>query len=66
MILFDAGCDGIWYNSHTKSTRGKKMGDRLNAASGAGQEVFKKSKLSMKDIYNDVKSVRRKAYEKNN
>ncbi len=45
--------------------QGKNTGeDRLNAASGAWQQVFKKSKLSMKDIDNDVKSVRRKAYEK--
>ncbi len=26
MILFDAGCDGIWYNSHTKSTAREEYG----------------------------------------
>ncbi len=34
--------------------------DRLNAAFDVAREAFKKSKLSMKDIDNAVKSVRRK------
>lgn len=38
--------------------------DRLDAALKIAGEAFKKTKLSMKDIENAVKSVRRKAYEK--
>ena len=38
--------------------------DRLDAAFKVAQEAFKKTKLTMKDIDNAVKSVRRKAYEK--
>jgi len=38
--------------------------DRLDAAFKVAAEAFKKTKLTMKDIGNAVKSVRRKAYEK--
>ena len=38
--------------------------DRLDAAFKVAAEAFKKTKLTMKDIENAVKSVRRKAYEK--
>jgi len=38
--------------------------DRLDAAFKVAQEAFKKTKLTVKDIDNAVKSVRRKAYEK--
>lgn len=38
--------------------------DRLNTAFDIARERFKKSKLTMADINNAVKSVRRKAYEK--
>jgi GH35 family endo-1,4-beta-xylanase len=38
--------------------------DRLNAAFDVAREAFKKSKLTIKDIDNAVKSVRRKAYAK--
>ena len=38
--------------------------DRLNAAFDVAREAFRKGRLSMKDIDNAVKSVRRKAYEK--
>ena len=38
--------------------------DRLDAAFKVAGEVFKKTKLTMKDIDNAVKSVRRKAYGK--
>ena len=38
--------------------------DRLDAAFEVAREVFKKTRLTMKDIDNAVKSVRRKAYEK--
>lgn len=38
--------------------------DRLDAAFKVAGEAFKKTKLTMKDIDNAVKSVRRKAYEK--
>ncbi|NCO67265.1 MAG: hypothetical protein COY75_02420 [Nitrospirae bacterium CG_4_10_14_0_8_um_filter_41_23] len=38
--------------------------DRLDAAFKVAKEVFKKTKLTMKDIDNAVKSVRRKTYEK--
>ena len=38
--------------------------DRLDAAFKVAAEAFKKTKLTMKDIDNAVKSVRRKAYEK--
>ena len=38
--------------------------ERLDAALKVAGEAFKKTKLSMKDIENAVKSVRRKAYEK--
>ena len=38
--------------------------DRLDAAFKVTHEAFKKTKLTVKDIDNAVKSVRRKAYEK--
>jgi len=38
--------------------------DRLDAALKIAREAFKGTKLTMKDIHNAVKSVRRKAYEK--
>lgn len=38
--------------------------DRLDAAFKIAGEAFKKTKLTMKDIDNAVKAVRRKAYEK--
>ena len=38
--------------------------DRLDAAFKVAQEAFKKTKLTVKDIDNAVKSVRRKTYEK--
>ncbi|HBI24885.1 MAG: hypothetical protein A2Y48_01590 [Nitrospirae bacterium RIFCSPLOW2_12_42_9] len=38
--------------------------ERLDAALKVAREAFKKTKLTMKDIDNAVKSVRRKAYEK--
>ncbi len=38
-------------------------GDRLDAAFKVAQEAFKKTKLTVKDIDNAVKSVRRKAEE---
>ena len=38
--------------------------DRLDAAFKIAGEAFKKTKLTMKDVENAVKSVRRKAYEK--
>jgi hypothetical protein len=38
--------------------------DRLDAAFKVAQEAFKKTKLTVKDINDVVKSVRRKAYEK--
>jgi GH35 family endo-1,4-beta-xylanase len=38
--------------------------DRLDAAFKVAAEAFKKTKLTMKDIDNAVKSVRRRAYEK--
>jgi len=38
--------------------------DRLDAAFKIAGEAFKKTNLTMKDIQNAVKSVRRKAYEK--
>ena len=38
--------------------------DRLDAAFKVAQEAFKKTKLTVKDIDNAVKSVRRKAYER--
>ncbi len=38
--------------------------DRLDAAFKVAGEAFKKTKLTMKDIDNAVKLVRRKAYEK--
>jgi GH35 family endo-1,4-beta-xylanase len=38
--------------------------DRLDAAFKVAAEAFKKSKLTMNDIENAVKSVRRKTYEK--
>jgi len=38
--------------------------DRLDAAFKIAGEAFKKTKLTMKDIDNAVKSVRRKAYGK--
>ena len=38
--------------------------DRLDAAFKVAAEAFKKTKLTMKDIENAVKSLRRKAYEK--
>lgn len=38
--------------------------DRLNAAFKLAGEAFKKTKLTMRDIDNAVKAVRRKAYDK--
>ncbi|MDP2681597.1 MAG: hypothetical protein Q8P28_02155 [Deltaproteobacteria bacterium] len=38
--------------------------DRLDAAFEIAREAFKKTRLTMKDIDNAVKSVRSKAYEK--
>ena len=38
--------------------------ERLDAAFKVAQQAFKKTKLTMRDIENAVKSVRRKAYEK--
>lgn len=38
--------------------------DRLDAAFKIAGEAFKKTKLTMKDIDNAVKTVRRKAYGK--
>ncbi|HHT9109195.1 MAG TPA: hypothetical protein ACFYEF_14375 [Candidatus Wunengus sp. YC63] len=38
--------------------------DRLDAALKIAGEVFKKSKLTMKDIENAVEVMRRKGYEK--
>jgi GH35 family endo-1,4-beta-xylanase len=38
--------------------------DRLDAAFKVAREAFKKTKLTVKDIDNAVKSVRRKAYAK--
>ena len=40
--------------------------DRLDAAFKVAREALKKTKLTVKDIDNAVKSVRRKAYEKKN
>ncbi|GAB4482198.1 MAG: hypothetical protein OHK006_00010 [Thermodesulfovibrionales bacterium] len=38
--------------------------DRLNAAFDVAREAFRKSKLSIKDIDNAVKTVRSRSYEK--
>jgi hypothetical protein len=38
--------------------------DRLDAAFRVAEEAFKKTKLTMKDVENAVKTVRRKVYEK--
>lgn len=38
--------------------------DRLDAAFRVASEAFKKTKLTVKDIDNAVKTVRRKAYGK--
>lgn len=38
--------------------------DRLDAAFKVAGEAFKKTKLTMKDVENAVKLVRRKTYEK--
>jgi hypothetical protein len=38
--------------------------DRLDAAFRVAGEAFKKSKLTVRDVENAVKVVRRKAYEK--
>lgn len=38
--------------------------DRLDAAFKIAGEVFKKTNLTIRDIENAVKTVRRKAYEK--
>lgn len=38
--------------------------ERLDAALKVAGEAFKKTKLTMKDIEQAVRSVRRKAYEK--
>ncbi|MDP2960453.1 MAG: hypothetical protein Q8N71_03425 [candidate division Zixibacteria bacterium] len=38
--------------------------DRLDAAFKVAREAFKGTKLTVRDIDNAVKSVRRKAYEK--
>lgn len=40
--------------------------DRLDAAFKVAREALKKTKLTVKDIDNAVKSVRRKAYGKKN
>jgi GH35 family endo-1,4-beta-xylanase len=37
--------------------------DRLEASFTIAKEAFKKTKLTMKDIENSVKSIRRKIYE---
>ena len=37
--------------------------DRLDAAFKVAREAFKKSKLTIEDIDNAVKAVRRKAYD---
>lgn len=37
--------------------------ERLDASFKLAREAFKKSRLTMKDIQNAVKCVRRKAYE---
>lgn len=37
--------------------------DRLDAAFKVAKEAFKKTTLTMKDIDNAVKSIRRKTYE---
>jgi hypothetical protein len=37
--------------------------DRLDASFKIAKEAFKKTKLTMKDIENSVKSIRRKIYE---
>jgi hypothetical protein len=39
-------------------------GDRLDAAFKVAGEAFKKSGLTVKDIENAVRTVRRKVYEK--
>jgi GH35 family endo-1,4-beta-xylanase len=41
-----------------------RVEDRLDAAFKVAREAFKKTKLTVKDIDNAVKSVRRKAYGK--
>ncbi|TAN44347.1 MAG: hypothetical protein EPN22_07635 [Nitrospirae bacterium] len=38
--------------------------ERLDAAFKVAKEAFKTTKLTMKDVDNAVKAVRRKAYEK--
>lgn len=38
--------------------------DRLDAAFNIAREAYKKTKLTMKDIEDAVKSIRRKAYDK--
>lgn len=38
--------------------------ERLDAAFKVAKEAFKGAKLTMKDVDNAVKTVRRKAYEK--
>ena len=38
--------------------------DRLDAAFKVAREAFKSIKLTMKDVDNAVKTVRKKAYEK--
>jgi GH35 family endo-1,4-beta-xylanase len=38
--------------------------DRLDAAFKVAAEAFKKTKLTVNDIENAVKTIRRKAYEK--
>lgn len=38
--------------------------ERLDAAFKVAREAFKTTKLTMKDVDNAVKAVRRKAYEK--
>jgi len=40
--------------------------DRLDTALKIARETFKGTKLTMRDIHNAVKSVRRKAYGKKN
>lgn len=39
-------------------------GDRLDAAFQLAREAFRNSSLTLKDIDNAVKTVRRKSYEK--
>jgi hypothetical protein len=38
--------------------------ERIEAAFNVAKEAFKKNKLTVKDVENAVKTVRRRAYEK--